>query len=210
MFDDLKITLTQPELFAAVAPCASKEKAHYYLCGVHICRAAAGGLYLVATDGHRMAVGYDEHATMEGDDECVIVGTPTPAELKMFTAKTTQAAVITKTRADFGSISDDGFMEPCSAFLPGFIDGIYPDWGRLVPTETYNPPVDAFNAGYLAAFERCGKALGKQRVHVKTRQGSPGGPALVTIGVSNWFGVLMPARAEWEDTVPPFAIHREG
>lgn len=57
-------------LFAAVAVFRPFNDIRYYLCGVHIAPCEAGGVFIVATDGHQMAVAHDPEGRV---DEPVIL-----------------------------------------------------------------------------------------------------------------------------------------
>lgn len=68
---------SQPKLFAAAARFISAEETRYYLRGVKVEPVASGGVRLIATDGHRMFVGFDE--TGYANREAII----TPPKAKM-------------------------------------------------------------------------------------------------------------------------------
>lgn len=194
------IHFTRPGMLHAAMICRSTDPSRYYLHGVQVESCPAGGVYIVATDGHRLALGLDREATVEGNLPAGGVILPIPKEClaKLKEGRGEPPAV----RFDSaGTFSLGGVAYPCAP-----IDGTFPDWRRVLPGReglAAPGPGDGFNVSYLADFGKIAKGFGKQSPGLRLASAAPGGPAWVDIGVPDWRGVLMPLR--WKGDALAFA-----
>ncbi len=195
----MKITITQPELVRVAVLFQSTEKTRYYLNGVYFCKAKRGGVYIISTDGHRMSIGYDAKGKI---DKPAIIRFPADF-LKHLTPKS--GALTLKIEKDgMAEIKTEhaGSVAACRATV---IDGTYPEWRRVVPTDE---PLDSchgsFNPKYLADYKAVLTALGiKESRAMKIVGTDDVSPHRVHIGgVDNWFGVLMPMRFVARTDIP--------
>ena len=200
----MDIEITQPELVRVAAMFQSTDETRYYLNGVYFCKAEKyGGVYIVSTDGHRMSVGYDAKGKI---DKPAIIRFPVDF-LKRLTPKK-EPIVLKMGAGPLATIavnegrSDKDSVAVCSITV---IDGIYPEWRRVVPTFSgLKGGHGAFNAKYLAEYRPVLSALGVgPSSPIKIIGEDSASPHRVHIGgVDNWFGVLMPMRFEGTANIP--------
>ena len=200
---------SKPDLFCAAARFVTKEKIRPYLAGVYVEPAAAGGAYLVSTDGHRMLVGYDAGATAP---RAVLIQ---PPRIKMPAAWWKFTGMAWAQDTLYGSPQSlEGAKEPAqfaSDFerAPELRGCVFPDWARILPDMTQEIELAHFNGDYIADFFAVRKHLCKMK----------GGGALPIrhhgIGAAyvqlrdDAFGVLMPCRVhKGVDDGLPFEIRR--
>lgn len=188
------ITFTDLAGLYATALHQSTEETRYYLNGVYVepYRGEHGhGARLVATDGHRLSVSYDPGA-MVSDDTGASVILPIDKSLyrHLTNRKAERAAWDGETLTVFDFNDSPLGMAPCRP-----IDGTFPDWTRVVPSEcSHSSPGIAFDPKLLATYEKIAKAFGEACLHI-TPNGD--GPAWITLGgVKSWHGVLMPMRGD--------------
>ena len=174
-------------LLKAAAIATSKEETRYYLKGVAI-QSDQKGAYIVATDGHRLlAFRQSEQA---GESVSIIIPNDIVAGLKL--NKHVETAELTRESATHFRLD---YCGTSTIFAP--IDGAFPDWRRIIPSETDGRPAQ-FNPAYIGDFAKVKKALG---VNMFAIAYNGDGPALVTFGDDiDGFGVIMPMRANF--TIP--------
>lgn len=193
------INFTRPGMLYAAMICQSTDPLRPQLQGVQVEPCPAGGVYIVATDGHRLALGLDREATVEGGMLAGGVILPIP---KGCLAKLKEGGRSAPPAVRFGApgtFSLGGVAYPCAP-----IAGPFPDWRRVLPgREGLAPPSAFFDASYLADFGKIAKGFGKRTSFLRLVSADPTGPAWVDIGVPDWRGVLMPVRRS--DTAPAFA-----
>ncbi len=214
------------DLFRTVYRFASKEKGRYYLHGVCVQQAPKGqpGVVLVATDGHKLIVGYDPKGQAPEGQGVILrtEGHKVPGsnfrDNTKLGASVERVAIVDTSKRGAGdtyhaSLVDcltdkEGKQEelPASAHMFELVDGTFPDWARIIPNFGNCPPVDSasiFNAKQLKVF--CDAASDFQRgartPAISVWAMSPADPALVTFGTvleggRDLFGVLMPIRSE--------------
>lgn len=198
--------IVNEKLFRAVAVAVSTEETRYYLNGVHICAHPDGGAYLVATDGHRMLVGYDEGATFDwpGSDSVIV----RPDKKLLAAAKTDRRSDAQNQIAVEGATVKvlEGSPATVAATFAGLlIDGTFPDWRRVIPTVDKNEHAacQCFNARYLADFGTAARVMtGQKEAFISVLANDEHSPALVDLGVPNLFGVLTPARKGSDPALP--------
>lgn len=178
----------------AAATMVAKDETRYYLNGVAVQGVMNKGVFMVATDGHRL-IALRQTAELPFDVD--------PFEI-IIPASIIDAIKLHKVN-DFGELehvegrkwSLSYYNSPTITFEA--IDGTFPDWRRVVPKET-NGEVAQYNPVLLASFSKAKKTLGLNSPDMVTVTHNGPGPALVTFGgeSDNYFGVIMPFRAQFE------------
>lgn len=189
--------LVNADLFRIVANFISTEETRYYLRGVFIQRHQLNGVYLVATDGHRMMIAHDATGTTESDiivsldkvalNACKPVKHE-PGERLLQVDDNGRAQVLTGT--------DDRL--PVAIHHGAIIDGTFPDWRRVACPSLENVAPTTFNGLFLADFGKAAKELARNSgsdKHGIRAIGETDGPNVIRfLGIEHAYGVLMPMR----------------
>jgi hypothetical protein len=191
------------DLFRAAAACISTQESRYYLCGVHIEPHPTEGVFLVATDGHLMAVFHDPtgYAEKPGILTC-----------------DTKAKALKTTKADYASrivlVLSDTLEGHITAGNPDqvvdrlqfqLVDGSFPDWRRIVPTGDLKPKEGprSFDLKLLKIIADSAKLAGATDIRATFHQKDVTGPAILRFaGLENGMHILMPVRAMEGDARP--------
>lgn len=203
----LRANLDQPvtcfavrlEALLRVRPFISAEATRYYLNGVHVEAHPEGGAVCVATDGHRMGLRRDQEGLVNEPAICRL-----PKDLKA-PAKTAIGswAVMTRTGSCFAHLSlverlhdrDHDMaanaiarIEDCyQRFGDVRIDGTFPDYAKIIPSEAEGDVIRAFNGKYLSGFGE----------HLTIRGNSEIAPhTILDHADPEFFGILMPVRTQ--------------
>ncbi len=190
---DTVITVNADMLRAALL-CTSSEETRYYLKGVFVDPAGK----LVSTDGHRMFVGAIDLAASEHN--------PAPGS---FAGWIICRDVLKRALA--GHKLPDIEISPTRtgdiACKP--IDGSFPDWRRVVPSEITGT-VAQFNPAYVADMGKIGLLLqGKPKrgtgltAHIHHNGESAAGVTFPS--VDDAYAVLMPIRGAYHDDAAQWA-----
>lgn len=176
----------------AAMVCTSSEETRYYLRGVSI-EPEGAGVAIVSTDGHRLFAARYEPAR----DAATVF----PAEKFIIPSETIKKALVGY-KAETITLRRDGdvwFLGDMT-FQP--IDGVFPEWRRVFPSEeTLRDAlgtVAQFNPAYMADMGKVAKALAPGK-HTMTPQIHHCGqnPAFVTFpGRDDLFCLVMPMRGE--------------
>jgi len=177
------------QLVAVCKYAAGKEKGRDHLHGVHFAPAGNDWLHVVALDGHRMVVwcvpntdGFSEPFTLP---RSLLDNLKIPARAGRFATLTHDGQTA---RLD---------LEGSTVSAPLRTDWTAP-YERLRPEDGIEPSPAHFNGRYCADFEALADAFGTN-VTITPRGG---GPALVTFGRTDLYGVLMPMRKEFALRAP--------
>jgi DNA polymerase-3 subunit beta len=160
--------------------CASTEQARYHLNGVYVDPKG----FLVSTDGHRAFVGKIDLTDVPAFDGWII-------------CRDVLKRALTGYKADTITIAPDRVGN--SLCQP--IDGTYPDWRRVVPSDLTGVTAQ-FNPAYIADLGKMGDLLrGKRKGSLAAHIHHNGeAPAAITFPeVDDCFAVLMPIRAHHTD-----------
>jgi len=189
----MKITITRPELVRAAAFFESREARFYYCGGTFFEPAPERGVFVVAMDGVRMSVGYDPEGAIEGDSATVKLSKDILKALKL------GSGVLTIT-TDFARL--DGDKPVIGPIAP--VGGSFPTWRRYVPRVKSKTCAGAFQPKYLADFIKAAKVLCRDDpVSMRLFGDDPNEPYIVKLAKrDDWFGVLMPVRAELAPDLP--------
>ena len=161
------------DILKAAALCASTDQHRYYINGVFLDPRG----YLVSTDGHRLFAAQIELGSEPIPADGIII--PNAAIKKALTGY--KDVIITLTADRLG----DTVYQP--------VDGTYPDWKRVVPTEVSGVTAQ-FNPAYVGDFGKVAKILGDSKA-APTIWHNGDGPAGIEFTRDGCFGVLMPMRA---------------
>jgi DNA polymerase-3 subunit beta len=172
------------DILKAAALCASTDHHRYYINGVFVDPRG----YLVATDGHRLFAAQLELGSEPIPADGVII--PNAAIKKALTGikpgRGFDGVLIELTADRLG----DTIYQP--------VDGTYPDWKRVVPTEA-SGVIAQFNPAYVGDFGKAAKILGDKK-GAPTFWHNGDGPAGVEFTRDGCFGVLIPMRVDGKGT----------
>jgi hypothetical protein len=184
------------DVLRAALVCVSSEETRYYLRGVHV-EPDADDVVLVSTDGHRLFCGrcpLPPAGAITPADPFIV---PTDAIKKALTGYKGLGIQLQRT-GDIWTLGDITFKP---------IDGTFPDWRRVAPTQkTISEDlgkIAQFNPAYVADMGKVAKAVvpttrGAVALPIIHHMGS--GPAFVTFsGREDLFALLMPMRGEMRD-----------
>lgn len=204
--------IVNAKLFSIVNNFVSSEETRYYLKGVLIQRHQSGkGVYLVATDGHRMMVAYDADGSTTLEDVIVRLDKSALAMCKPDRREPNDRAlrvhgdgeveILADCIREHGTLSESRLV---SSFRNCIVDGTFPGWQRVIPCEFAGTP-SSFNGAYLSDFGKAAKDLTGQKDAAIRIIGNDGGPALIRFrGCDHAFGILMPLRDETTMSLPDF------
>ena len=175
----ITINANPVQIRAAIHTAATKE-IHYYLNSVLI-EGESTYTRVVSTDGHVASVqGYK----VENTGPAVFI-LPL-ATAKMIGAKDNFCEFTSEDEGKTWSMKTNSVNVN---FLP--VDGRFPDWRRTVPKPSYDTEQQPsqFNPELLIRFSKAAKILGQKTVIVTHNNN---GAALVSIGLTNYAGAIMP------------------
>ncbi len=184
------------DVLRAALVCVSTEETRYYLRGVHV-EPDADDVVLVSTDGHRLFCGRCPLPPAGAITPAKPFIVPTDAIKKALTGYKGLAIQLERT-GDVWTLGDVTFKP---------VDGTFPDWRRVAPTQkTISEDlgkIAQFNPAYVADMGKVAKAIapttrGAVALPIIHHMGS--GPAFVTFpGREDLFALLMPMRGEMRD-----------
>jgi hypothetical protein len=194
------------DLFRIVANFISTEETRYYLRGVFIQRHQLRGVYLVATDGHRMMIVHDENGTTDRD---MIVGLGKAALSACKPVKREPGERLLQIedncRAQVMAGMDQSL--PVAIDHDVIVNGTFPDWRRVACPSLDTTAPATFNGLYLADFGKAAKELARNNKIGGLRIiGAVDQPNVIRfLGVDHAYGVLMPVRDNrGHDSLPWF------
>jgi DNA polymerase III sliding clamp (beta) subunit (PCNA family) len=182
------------DMLKAALLSVSKEQTRYYLGGVLMQR-REGILRMVSTDGHRMFVGaINLDDGLQSDFDAIL---PTADVKKALTGLTRKDDFVQMdldiAKGDVESVKLNGVE-----FRP--IDGTFPTYDRIVPTQTSGVAAD-FDPRYYADLGKAAKLLsGSETAMTIAQNGND--PAIISFTTrKDCFVVLMPRRADKADRI---------
>lgn len=200
--NDIRVSI-DPAHLARLVPFIAVHDIRYYLNGVCVEKAEKGGIYLIATDGHTMAVVYDASGTIEGADSIIFrINAGLAPAAKAAASKLHRGIKYrllvqgqrVKVACDFGSEGDAEYFVQAGRSL---IEGKFPNWRKVVPDfEKLKPGFgDAMNAHYLARLSKL--ATDKRFSGITLWQASPEKAIVARVPrVPEMIVVFMPMRGE--------------
>lgn len=200
-------------LLLQVAPFIAKTDIRYYLNGLRIESAGPkrAGIYLIATDGHRMGVVYDPNGAIVGDDgKGVIMRVPSgllAACRKTYHHGRGLPNMVLASGSRVSVAPDFGLehSEYESYIMPGqpWIEGKFPIWSKVLPVFADLKPGmnSSLKVRYLADFEKIvPREHRKYGAFISMWQTKPDAMVVVQVhALPNFIGIVMPMRAESED-----------
>ncbi len=187
----MKVTVNAMTL-ASVALARSVEEVRHYLQGVYIHPVDAGGLALVATDGHVLICARDPHAEHDLEHGVIVRLQATAKQLAQKCAGQDQRQMTTLIDLDAGTVT----LAKGAAFPASVIDGTFPDYGRVMPWGRLKPAVIAnsiaLNHAHLATAGQAHDWLTGQRA-VQLWQVRKGEPVLIP-HTAEACTIIMPMR----------------
>lgn len=194
----MEFTLTRGQIRAMLHLAATKD-IRFYLNGLHIVQDGRGTI-VEATDGHLLG--------------CLRVSeAPMPPAKVILDRDSLKPLMGTKRQSDeVVEFYVDGDTVKASAMgmLATFkrVDGVFPDVSRVTPrAETLATTPDSpanFNPALLMRFCDCARELGTEG-YIQLRQRGQDS-ALVSIGLDNFTGVVMPVRDD-DKFLTPWWVH---
>jgi DNA polymerase-3 subunit beta len=179
----------------AAAIAAGTEQTRYYLNGVCIQHTPTGPIF-VATDGHRLIAARHD---WQGDAPAPFAPVIVPLELlKRIKIVRKASDVATITLTGDGADRKVAIDYAGGTVAANAIDGVFPDWRRVIPQGEPNGVACQFQAQYLDAFRDAMAILAGGKGDAQPNIAHNGdNPALVDLGDAGAvqaFGVLMPYR----------------
>ena len=196
----MKTLTIKPNELEAVALAASKKQVRYYLNGVFF--ENDGGM--IATDGHRMHTMNANPLAKElkgfilgnADIKAIVGFCKTHAKT---IDKSLQHLIVIELTHAAGDISCRIMVEKLElqAYRCNAVDGNFPDWRRILPSDNEALTEICFNAGYMGDFEKAAKLVTDTRhTHIKLEFSGGGAPIKVLCHNPAFMGVLMPVRVQ--------------
>jgi DNA polymerase III sliding clamp (beta) subunit (PCNA family) len=175
------------ETLRALLPLAAKKDIRRYLNGVYIDFQADKTVY-VATNGH--ALGLYTEAVENEHTFSITIPSDVVKQLKLMPRTGKWGDLIFNPEANAARIVNPGAGQDFG-FTP--LDGKYPDFTKVVPTET-SGEVAQFDVDLLSLFAQVNKAFGaKHPGRIKIDHNGERG-ALVHLSRDGFTGVIMPVR----------------
>lgn len=141
MNESLRINV-DPKQITRLMPFKATVDIRYYICGIHVERAPqdVGGVYVMATDGHCLAVIHDKTGSIEGADSAIINISPAAAQACKTAVKKKQmvmshrllvrgARLFVAPGFDSEGQANEHFVQPGKCL----IEGKFPDWRKIMP-----------------------------------------------------------------------------
>lgn len=194
----MEFTLTRGQIRAMLHLAATKD-IRFYLNGLHIVQDSRGTI-VEATDGHVLGCLRVSEAPMPPAK--VILDRDS---LKPLTGTKRQSDEVVEFYVDGDTVKASA-MGMLTTFKR--VDGVFSDVSRVIPrAETLEATPDApanFNPTLLVRFWDCARELGTEG-YIQLRQRGLDS-ALVSIGLDNFTGVVMPVRAD-DKFLTPWWVH---
>jgi DNA polymerase-3 subunit beta len=205
--DSIKASFN-PVHLVRLMPFKAVQDIRYYLNGICVERAEKG-VYLIATDGHTMAVAHDPDGVLEGSDRITIhVSKELAAAAKKakpihdLAQKVLVVGQRLRIAVDFESHGPlESFVQPGDSLVPGH----FPDWRKVLPDfgklqRGAFKGDEGVNAQYAA---RCAQALGTSKfTGMSLWQEGPSKPIVVQLDAArDLIIILMPMRGDSDETL---------
>jgi hypothetical protein len=159
-YENIKLDF-DPRHLARLMPFKGMIDIRYYLNGIYVEKAERGGIYLVATDGHTMAIIHDATGKIEGCENIIFSVTPGLASAAKSATNRKNALVPYRVCIDNSRLKVACPGSDTELFIQAgrpFVVGKYPDWKRSLPQDfsalkrgLVSPLI---NAKYLARLAR--------------------------------------------------------
>lgn len=195
-----------PKYLPLLSRVAAKMDIRYYLNGIRVEPAEIGGVYLVATNGHIMAIVHDAIGVFEGDPKEYASIRVTPGlvsacksrDAKIYGSRVLLDGKRLSLGPDFGHehVPTELFVQAGDPI----IHGSFPDWRRLIPNFSQLKGGGFVNGGVrmenLTPFDGRGKFSGLRLWHIPDA-GETAATYIQMLDMPEMLGVVMPMRA-WD------------
>lgn len=210
---------------AALAPVAmfmAKRDIRYYICGIHVMPHPEQGVYIVGTDGHRLAIWHDQKGQCD-KPRTLTITTGLIAAAKKRTPRLFERRISYENGrlvlAEWGEAEDNTQHIVNELYVQAGkadIDGTYPDIWRVIPKEDELSPGmhGSIQPQYLKQLGDVASILpgGSKRYaspYFFTKGTDGNGAVLARYdGVQNFMVITMPLRSEWQLKAVPDAFLR--
>lgn len=187
------------QAFAAVATFKAEHDVRYYLNGVHVQPHPAGGVVIIATDGHTLAGIWDRTGHTSGPAVLRVSPELVRAASNRKAVDLELSAGVLAVRQKIGEALAPLYIQPGETT----IDGRFPDWQRVLPSRELKPrAVTALSAAYVARMAKVAKLLapkhgGMLRMLGQADTVEGNGPAVLQLAdVPDFFAIVMPMRCD--------------
>lgn len=189
---EIRASIINLRVLAAAVAFASKDEARYYLNGVCL-EIEPRAVTYIATDGHRLIAYREEIEDAETPNNLLtgtfIIPTPHCKPHKVGKDDDPRAKIFGEGRLTIAFNFCD------VTFLP--IDGVFPNWRKIVPREQITGVLGQFDLKLLSAFQKFGAAVDLPPPFIG--HNGPEAPALI------WY----PQRREVLGVIMPFKMTNE-
>lgn len=183
-------------MYAGAVAMAGPKETRIALCGVHIAPSFNNnnGVFIVATDGKLLSIGYDPEATTENLPGVGITLAVPKNAISPLKARTDKPVLW---QSDTRLLSTDGKHFECPE-----IEQTYPAWDRLISSsvaadaKAEGPTYSAHTMRKLALIaEALTPAQWDSPSPIQIDAGEGMEPRWVSVGYENWRGVIMPLKS---------------
>lgn len=194
------------DLFRACRLACSTEETRFYLQGVFIQPHHVEGVFLVATDGHRMLVAHDAEGTCS-EPVTVLLNAEVLKHAKARRTDGPYPRRVIALNEDAVTITSQGASPEIECAWR--IDHSFPDWRRVLPAVAKTQVLTGFNPRYLADFGKVADELLIDNASITISAGAPKDPALVSFNHADIFGVIMPVHPHGTHDGLPYFMNPE-
>lgn len=202
------IILLPPEYISALKLFCGKNDVRYYLNGIllEIFPTQDNGFSegrLVATDGHRL--GMFRLTNLEVNTDTTISAI-IPLDLLNWKANPNLPIMVTLGPSESGSKSRSLSLSQGSTATSGkSIDGMYPDYRRIIPTKKASGEAAQFNPAYIADVGKAAKLVGNSKSFATIGHNGENAALVHFPNNAEFIGVIMPLRGDAPTTAPAWA-----
>lgn len=193
----------QAKYALAIQHFVSNEKSRTNINGFYVEPCVHGGVMIVATDGHKLAVFHDEAGHCD-KAEIVELNTDTVKACKTPKKETINRYLIVSNQG-LATIYT-GNDAPVAMQHGVFNNETFPDWRRVVPSETEPKNAKqfiAFNFQYFDAFVKMAKDIGATNAYMCISSQNANTTALITSdNIPEFIGILSPVTCSDAGKLP--------
>ncbi|MBD1602269.1 hypothetical protein [Pseudomonas typographi] len=214
-----------PKYFAAIHQCAAQNDVRYYLNAVHIEPHSAGGVLIVATNGHFLGAIHDPDGWIAPGQQSLLIGAGSkrllsacmarrgpdsdPPAVLWVAEKYSLLSSVVDTSEEPEMFGEHAHLTERTAL----VDGQFPNWRRVIPSarQPFDGQFPCINGEYLEAFNKIGVMLSGQKrfggggMHLEASAGH----AQIVVRFNNhdlidrFVGVIMPMYGDKPEQILP-------
>jgi hypothetical protein len=186
-----------PRHLRRLRPFVAEHDIRYYLCGICIEPAPQGGIYLIATNGHAMAIVHDESGTIAGADQIIMKACSALYDAGKEASRTSEKCrvLVEGSRVRIAVDSTGEFFVQAGDSL---IEAKFPDWRKVLPAfEKLERGALRGNPVAASLLGRVAKAAGKWASAINLWQGEPGTSIVAQVdSIPELLIILMPISSD--------------